>query len=304
MVIHETPSTAVKLQHLKSFGAIAQHDLNVTRAAAHLHATQPGLSKHVKALEEELGVKLFVRQRNRYTALTDAGTRLLPIALRAIAAADELAHTARDLAKHTGDALTIAASPTPARFFLPTIVHRFSERYPRTRLKILEGNSSHSIDCLLRGEADLCVSSAPATPIRALAFTPCYELHWLLLAPRGHPLLRARPLTLATIARHPIITYDKGFASRAVIVEAFRDQGLTPDIALEALDGDMMRRYVLSGVGVAFIAAAAAADLADPGLVTIDVGALVPPIRIHVGVRRGVRPRAAAAHLLRLILST
>ena len=171
----------MKLTQLRCFTAIARHGMNLTRAAHHLHATQPGVTKLIHQLEQELGTELFVRQRNRFTGLSAAGECLLPIALRAVDAADEVVRTARSFRTAQAQVLAIAASPTPARWFLPPIVQRFSHRYPQTRLRILEGNSSHSIDCLSRGDADLCLSSPPPVPSPKLVFSPCYELHRLLL---------------------------------------------------------------------------------------------------------------------------
>lgn len=291
----------MKLPQLRSLAAVVSNGLSVTRAAEHVHATQPGVTKHIRQLEDEFGCKLFVRQRNRLAALTEQGEHLLPIALRLLATADELEGAASELRSRGRRTLTIAASPTPARFYLPDVVREFSARHPKTRVRIVEGSSAQSVERLLRGEADLCVSSRPTERRADLTFSPCYELHWLLLVPRNHGLLRLARLTLKAVAAYPIITYEQRFASRVAIVEAFRARGLVPNVAHEAPDSDIMRRYVLSGLGVAFIAGPSAAEFEDVGLVTLDVSRLVPPIVIHVGQRKGETPNLEATALLRMI---
>jgi LysR family transcriptional regulator, cys regulon transcriptional activator len=275
--------------------------LNVTRAAQQVHATQPGVTKHIRQLEDEFGCRLFVRQKNRFVALTEQGEHLLPIALRLLATADELEGAARELRSRGRRTLTIAASPTPARFYLPDVVREFSMRHSKTRVRIVEGSSAQSVERLLRGEADLCLSSRPSERRTDLTFSPCYELHWLLLVPRNHALLRLSRLTLAAVAAYPLITYEQRFASRVAIVEAFRARGLVPNVAHEAPDSDIMRRYVLSGLGVAFIAGPGAAEFDDDGLVTLDAGKLVPPIVIHVGQRKDEALNPEATALLRMI---
>jgi LysR family cys regulon transcriptional activator len=290
----------MNVQQLRSVYAIVKHDLNLTRAAEHLHATQPGLTKHVQGLEAELGVDLFVRHKKRFIGLTPAGHAILPIAARAVDVFDELRRTARGFANDHADVLTLATSPTQARCFLPAVIQQFSLRYPKTRLHVLQGGVNHSIDLVNHGKANFCISSMPSKANDQMEFFPCYDHQWLLLVPPSHSLLQKRPLTLADIAQHPLITYEEGFSSRALIVDRFHAQGLTPNIVLDAADNDIMKRCVFSGIGIAIIGSAAYDAARDHGLAAIDLAGLIPSTRIHVGIRRDTILNAQALYFLKL----
>lgn len=290
----------MKVHQLRSVNAIVKHGLNLTRAAEHLHATQPGLTKHVQLLETELGVELFVRHKKRFIGLTPAGRAILPLAARAVDVFDELRHVARSFSSGHADVLTMATSPTQARCFLPAVLQQFSQRYPKTKLHVMQGSVSHSIDLVNRGEADFCISSMPSRAGDQIEFFPCYDHQWLLLVPPTHGLLQKTPLTLADIAQHPIITYEEGFASRALIVDRFSEQGLAPNIVLDAADSDIMKRCVFSGIGIAIIGSPAYDATLDHGLAAIDLTGLIPSTKIHVGVRRDVALSAQALYFFKL----
>jgi len=290
----------MKVNQLRSLDAIVRNDLSVTRAAESLHATQPGVTKHVQLLEAELGVALFVRHKKRFVALTPAGIALVPLAAKAVGVLDDLRRTARKFAGEQGHVLTVAISPTPARRLLPGAMQQFSQRYPHTRLHTVQGSVRHSLDMVRRGEADFCISSAGADASGELAFFPCYEQKWLLLVPRKHPLLKKASPSLADIAQYPIITYEEGFTSRAIMVGKFQEKGLTPNIVLEAADSDMMKRYVLSGVGLAIVGASTYDPDRDTGLAALDIADLIPAVLIHLGVRRDTALSAQARYFLSL----
>ena len=290
----------MKLHQLRSFDAIVRNDCNITRAAEMLHATQPGVTKHLQSLEAELGVALFVRNKRRLLGLTDAGKAILPIAVQAVEVLENLQRTARYFAVHRPEGLTVATSPTPARVFFPALIQQFAQRCPQIRVRVISGSVHQSIEAVVRAEADFCLCSAPRTAQHDLKFHPCFEHRWLLIAPPDHELLRQKKLTLKAIARHGLITYHEGYASRSVIEEAFAGVGLTPDIVLDTTDSDIMRRYVASGLGVAIVGGSTFEMTGNDGLVGLDLDGLIPTVRMHLGIRRGARLRAEVIAFLSL----
>ena len=290
----------MKLHQLRSAHAIVKQNFNLTQAARSLNATQPGVSTHVQLLERELGLELFVRDKNRFVGLTSAGSTLLPIASRAIEAVDELQIVAKGISARPEATLTIAASPTPARLSLPRVADMFSKQYPAVKLHMLMGNATQSIDHVKRGEADFCISSAPTVPVSELRFFPCYDMNWLLVAPLQHVLAQKLGLTLADIAQHPIITYNEGFKSREIILDAFRSEGLSPNIVLDAGDSGTMKRYVLSGLGIGIMGNDAFDTAEDLALSAIDLRGLIPGTRIHIGVRRNMPLNRNARHFIEI----
>ncbi|MFM0158477.1 LysR substrate-binding domain-containing protein [Paraburkholderia sediminicola] len=290
----------MKLHQLRSFNAIVRHDFSVTRAAEHLHASQPGLTKHIQLLEAELGVSLFMRHKRRLLGLTSAGKAILPIAAQAIIVLENLQRTARQFSDHRSEILTVATSPTPARIFFPALIQQFAQRKPDTRVHVISGSVSQSIDAVSCGKADFCLCSAPRVPVGDIAFFPCYEHRWLLVAPLGHELLKRPRLSLEDIARYPLITYKEGYASRAIIAETFAQRGLSPDIVLDTSDGDIMRHYVSSGLGIAIVGGSALEAKQDTELASIDLGELVPTVRMHIGIRRNAVPSTNALNFFDL----
>ena len=288
----------MKLHQLRSFEAIVRNDFNLTRAAEVLHATQPGLTKHAQLLEAGLGVALFVRSKRRLLGLTDAGKAILPIASQAVEVLEHLQRTARHFATQRPEGLTVATSPTPARNFFPSVIRQFKERHPQTRVRVISGSVHQSIEAVVKAEADFCLCSAPREAEHDVQFHPCFEHHWILLAPPQHELLRRKKLTLGEIARHRLITYNAGYASRSVIEEAFANANLTPDIVLDTSDSDIMRRYVASGLGVAIVGGSTLEMAGSDGLVSLDLDGLIPAVRMHVGIRRGAMLRAEVIEFL------
>lgn len=289
----------MKLHQLRSFDAVVRHELNLTRAAQALHATQPGVTKHIQLLEADLGVELFVRHKKRFVALTPAGRAILPLATRAVSVLEELRRTARGFSA-LQDVLTIATSPTQARSLLPGIIQQFSQRYPRTQLHLVQGSVTQSIGLVTRGDADFCLCSLPTVPCEQLEFFPCYEHQWVLLVPDAHALLRVEKLRLADIAQYPIITYEEGFSSRTLIMDRFRAQGLAPNVVLDAADSDIMKKYVRSGVGIAIVGRPAFDATVDAGLAAIELGGLIPGTTIHLGLRQGEPPGEQALNFFRM----
>jgi LysR family cys regulon transcriptional activator len=291
----------VKLQHLITANAVVKHDLNLTRAAVSLNTSQPALSMHLQALEAELRTPLFLRQRNRLVGLSPAGEALLPIAARAVDVVEELKRAAQRFQVANPAVLTIAASQTVARCFLPALVQRFSRNHPKVKLRVRHGPLSQLVELVVSGEADFSISTKPGQATADLLCFPCYEMDWLLVAQPSHPLLQRATLTLADLADQPIVTYDETFASHGVAMRAFRGEGLSPNIVLTEADTEIMKRYVRSGIGIALVKDGAFDAEHDSGLAARSLRGVLPATPIALGTRVNAPVSRTALNFIELI---
>ncbi len=282
------------LQQLRFLREVARRRLSVSAAAEALHTSQPGISKQIRALEEELGVTIFSRRGKRLTALTEPGRTVLEIAERMLEDAANLRRASQDYAASGRGALTLATTHTQARYALPRAVAAFKRRYPGVHLFIHQGNPTQICEQVERGEADLCIATERIAEHPALVALPCYQWNRCVVVPPGHPLLKARPLTLETIARHPIVTYDFAFANRSLVSRAFEQRGLAPEIVLTAFDADVIKTYVELGLGVGIMAKMAFDAKRDRQLRAIDAAHLFPSSTTRLGIKRGAWLRGFA----------
>ena len=224
----------MKLEQLRLIASIADHDYNVSRAAAAADAPQPVLSRQLRALERELGVDVFMRAGNRLRGLTGPGCEILGLARRVLADVARIENVARDFSDSRSGRLTIATTHTQARYALPAVIRRFSERYPSVELMIKQASPAAIVELVRGGEADICIGSEPAEGADLLQL-PCYTMHRVVITPPDHPLLGLRRLTLESLARYPIITYDAPALGRSRLVHSFKAHGLTPKVVLSIL---------------------------------------------------------------------
>lgn len=276
----------MQLQHLRCLCEIVKHGLSVTRAAEALRTSQPALSRQLAHVERELGVAVFVRSRRRLTDLTPAGRAVLATARRMLADAESLARIGRDFADEAAGTLTVATTHTQARYALPDVIKRFAVRYPQVRLTLRQGSPAEITQLVQSGAADVGIGSEAPGQSGELVALPCYEMHRIVLTPPRHPLLREKRLTLAALARYPIITYDYAFVGRSRLAQAFEARGLAPDIVLSAIDTDVIKAYVASGVGIAVVAGMAFDPARDRHLRALDASHLFKPNTICISVRR------------------
>jgi len=277
----------MRLEQLRALAAIVREDLSVTRAAEALGVPQPAVSRQLRALERELGVEVFVRRQKRLRGLTRPGAAIVAVAQRMLDDADNLAKIGREFSDEESGSLTVATTHTQARYALPAIVERFARRYPKVRLMLRQGNPAEVTELVASGEADVCIGSESAEESPDLALFACYSMARIVLTPRGHPLLKARKLTLEALARYPVITYDVPFIGRSRIVRAFAARGLAPNIVLSAIDTDVIKAYVERGLGIAIVAKLAYDPARDVKLRAIDASRLFESNTIYLGVRRG-----------------
>jgi LysR family cys regulon transcriptional activator len=290
----------MNIQQLRYASAVVRHGLNVSGAAAALHTSQPGVSKQIRALESELGVDLFVRQGRRFVALTDAGREVLPAIERILEGIANLKAIGAEHASQAKGSLAVAVTHTQARYALPTVVTAFKKRYPEVKLKLVQGNPHQLARMVVAGEADLAIATEALDEYEELVALPGYQWHHCLVVPAGHALTRAKPVSLEAIARFPIVTYDATFAGRTAIDKAFAARGLTPEVALSALDSDVIKSYVSLGLGVGIISQRAYRDGKEEGLVAIDTAHLFPAQVTRIAYRRGAYLRAYAVEFIRL----
>jgi LysR family cys regulon transcriptional activator len=276
----------MNLQQLRYICEVAQRGLNISMAAAALNTSQPGISKQIKLLEKELGIQIFERSRNRVAGVTPLGRRVIALAQDVVSQIGQIRSIADDLDIESSGSLVIATSHTQARYVLPEALGRFANRYPKVSLTLRHGDPEQIAEMLLVGEADLGVTTETERSERGLAFLPCRRFERVLIVPAGHPLLKVQKMTLAAIARFPLVTYEKAFTGRRLVIHAFERAGLSPTVALSGIDADVIKTCVEHGLGVAILSEVTFEPTRDAGLRAIPVSHLVEPSITSIAVRR------------------
>lgn len=277
----------MNLQQLRSVREAVRRGFNLTEVARALHTSQPGVSRQIRELEHELGFELFVRAGKRLTSLTQAGALAVPIIEGILNGAENLLRSGEEYASQSSGKLSISATHSQARYALPDAVRDFRQRYPDVHLHLHQGSPSQVAEMLLDGEADIGIATEALTDYDGLVTLSCYRWTHSVIVPPGHPLLADEMLTLARIAQFPILTYSAGFTGRLHIDSAFNRENLTPDIALTAMDADVLKTYVELGLGIGIVASIAFDEERDTRLHAIDAGHLFPVNTTRLAFRRG-----------------
>ena len=251
------------------------------------------MSKQIRALEEELGIDVFVRHGKRLVSVTEPGKAVIAIAERILAEAHNLRRAGEEFANDKLGTLTVAATHTQARYALPKAVATFKRRYPQVELHIHQGNPTQICDQVVAGEADLCVATEMIDRYTELVSLPVYQWNRSVVVPPKHPLLK-RKLTLEALAEYPIVTYDYAFANRSLVQKAFEARGLAPQIVLSAQDSDVIKTYVELGLGVGILAKMAFDPQRDRSLRAIDASHLFESSTTRLGIKRGAYLRRYA----------
>jgi len=291
----------MNLQQFRYVSEVARRNLNVSEAAEALHTSQPGVSKQIRSLEEELGAEIFRRQGRRLTAVTDAGREIVAAIERILEEVGNLKAVGEEFAHHARGTLAVGVTHTQARYALPPIVTEFKKRFPDVKLKLLQGNPRQLARMVVDGEADIAIATEALEEAPELVTIPCYRWHHCVVVPRGHALGRVKPLTLEAIAAHPIVTYDPTFAGRTAVDRAFAARGLAPDVVLTALDSDVIKSYVTLGLGVGIISSRAFRRGHDEGLAALDCDHLFPAQTTRLAWKRGAYLRGFAVEFIGLI---
>lgn len=286
----------MNFQQLRSVRETVRQGFNLTLVAEALHTSQPGVSRQLKELEEELGVELFVRVGRRFMGLTPPGAAMLPIIERLLQEAENLKVAGADFAQSDRGLLSVAATHTQARYALPTAVRDFRLSHPGVTLHLQQGSPRQIAQLVLDGHADIGVATEALADYPELVALPCYRWTHVVVVPPQHPLAleaaEGRPLSLQRLAQFPLITYEPGYTGRSHIDEAFGREGLKFDVVLSAMDADVIKTYVELGIGVGVIASVAFDEVRDGHLVALDARHLFATNTTRVAVKRGAFLRA------------
>jgi LysR family cys regulon transcriptional activator len=276
----------MNLQQLRYVREAVRQGLNLTEAANVLYTSQPGISKQIKELEDELGVEIFVRRGKRLVDLTDPGRVIVQVIERLLGEVDNLRQVGKEFADQDSGALTIATTHTQARYALPRVVQQFREHYPKVRLSLMQGSPTQIADAVIAGRADIGIATEALDHYPELIALPGYTWHHCVIVPRGHPLAKVKKLALEDLAKYPLITYSPEFTGRSHLDEAFAAKGLTMDLVLTALDADVIKTYTELGMGVGIVAAVALDAKRDAHLHAIDAGHLFGTNTTRAAVKR------------------
>jgi LysR family cys regulon transcriptional activator len=288
----------MNFQQLRSVREAARRGYNLTEVANALFTSQPGVSRQIRELEDELGVVIFERNGKRLTGLTDPGKGILKIVERLLVEAENLRQASHEYAAQDSGTLRVAVTHTQARYALPEAVQSFRAAFPGVRIALQQSAPEHIAEWVLSGRADIGIATEGLSAFPDLVSFACYRWSHLVVVPEGHPLLGKTPLRLADLAAHPLITYDVGFTGRGHIDAAFAEAGLAPDIMLTAMDSDVIKQYVALGMGVGIVASMAFDHGRDKGLRAIEASHLFAPNVTRLALRRGAFLRGYAYHFI------
>ena len=276
----------MKLQQLRCIYQIVQNDFNISKAAESLHTSQPGVSKQVQLLEDEVGIKIFQRNGKRLTGLSDAGNALYKSILEIIREVSNIKNISNEYEKDDTGIFTIATTHTQARYKLPKVVEAFVKQYPKINLNIHQGNPSQVTEQILKGDADVGIATESIGQNNNIICIPCYSWNRVLVFPKNHSLMKVKEITLQDIASYPLITYDYAFTGSTIVSEVFKVANISPNIMLTAIDADVIKTYVELNLGVGLIAEMAYDKNKDTTLESRDVSHLFPTSTTYIGIRK------------------
>jgi LysR family cys regulon transcriptional activator len=277
----------VNFQQLRIIRESVRRDFNLTEVANALFTSQSGVSKHIKDLEDELGIEIFVRRGKRLTGLTEPGTELVAIVERMLLDAANVKRLADQFAQRDQGQLTVATTHTQARYALPSVVAKFKAAFPKVHLALHQGSPEEIVAMLRAGEADIGIATESLEGDANLVSFPWYEWRHAAIVQKDHPLANKTKIGLHDLADYPLITYHQGFTGRARIDAAFNAAGLLPDIVMSALDADVIKTYVELGLGIGIVASMAWHSQKDKGLVLLENSDVFPANTTRIALRRG-----------------
>jgi LysR family cys regulon transcriptional activator len=277
----------MKLQQLRYIWEVAHHDLNVSATAQSLYTSQPGISKQIRLLEDELGVEVFARSGKHLTRVTPAGEAILKTAGEILRKVDAIKQVAQEFSNEKMGTLSIATTHTQARYALPPVISEFMGRYPEVSLHMHQGTPMQISELAADGTVDFAIATEALDLFSDLVMMPCYQWNRAIIVPKDHPLCQVSKLELEDIAANPIVTYVFGFTGRSKLDEAFFNKGLVPKVVFTAADADVIKTYVRLGLGIGIVADMAYDEKLDTDLVKLDVNHLFSPSMTKIGYRRG-----------------
>ncbi len=274
------------LQQLKYLVAIADSGMNITAAAERLYTSQPGISKQLKLLEQELGVQLFTRKGKSLSAITPAGRDVIARARRIMREAENIRNLASDLSGEQEGTLSIATTHTQARHVLPETIKAFRERYPKINLELHQGTSEQIAELVAANRVDFAIATGSRQLFPGLVLLPCFRWDRVILVPNNHPLSTVKELTLPLLATYPLVTYVFGTTGESSLKKAFAEHGLEPNVVFTARDADIIKTYVRMGMGVGIVAPMAYECQDQKDLTALSAPDLFPRVTTWLGFRR------------------
>ncbi len=276
----------MKLQQLRYIVEVVNHNLNVSSTAEGLYTSQPGISKQVRMLEDELGVQIFSRSGKHLTQVTPAGQEIIRIAREVLSKVDAIKAVAGEHTYPDQGSLYVATTHTQARYALPAVIQDFIQRYPRVSLHMHQGSPSQIAEAVSKGNADFAIATEALHLYADLVMLPCYHWNRALVVRPDHPLAGCGQVSIEALAEYPLVTYTFGFTGRSTLDQAFNQAGLTPHIVFTATDADVIKTYVRLGLGVGVIAKMALDPQVDADLVALDASHLFGFSTTKLGFRR------------------
>ncbi|WP_148255552.1 HTH-type transcriptional regulator CysB [Aidingimonas lacisalsi] len=289
----------MKLQQLRYIWEVTRHNLNVSATAQNLYTSQPGISKQIRLLEDELGVEIFARSGKHLTRVTPAGQAIIDLAGQVLRTTENIKQVAQEHSDERRGSLSVATTHTQARYALPPVIRAFREKYPDVALHMQQGTPKQIAQMVSEGLADFAICTESLELFSDLILLPCYRWNRCVLVPQDHPLAKLDTLTLETLAEYPLVTYVFGFTGRSQLDDAFRAKDLVPNVVLTAADADVIKTYVRLGLGVGIVAHMAYDPAVDSDLVALDASHLFESSTTKIGIRRGTFMRGYMYDFLR-----
>ncbi len=277
----------MKLQQLRYIWEVAHHDLNVSATAQSLFTSQPGISKQIRLLEDELGLEVFARSGKHLTRITPGGEIIIREAGEILRRVEGIKKIAQEFSNQRKGDLSIATTHTQARYALPPVIRGFIAEYPDVSLHMHQGTPMQISEMAANGAVDFAIATEGMDLFNDLIMMPCYKWNRCVIVPKDHPLAKGQELTLEELAEYSLVTYVFGFTGRSKLDEAFQSRGLTPKVVFTAADADVIKTYVRLGLGVGIIASMAFDPKVDTDLVSLDASKLFRPSVTRIGFRKG-----------------
>jgi len=290
----------MKLQQLRCIFEVVQNDFNISKAANSLHTSQPGVSKQIQLLEDEVGVQIFQRNGKRLTGLTEPGQQVFDSISEIIREEKNIKRVSEEYEKKDTGNFTIATTHTQARYKLPIVVEEFVKKYPKINLNIHQGNPSQVTEQIVNGDADVGIATESIGLHDKIFCIPCYSWNRIIVMPKSHPLNEEKIITLEHLATYPLITYDYAFTGSTIVSKVFKESNLKPNMMLTAIDADVIKTYVNLNLGIGLIAEMAFDSSKDIDLVSRDVSHLFPLSTTYLGIRKDTFIRASTFDFIKM----
>ncbi len=292
----------MKLQQLRCVFQIVQSEFNISKASEALSTSQPGVSKQIKLLEDEIGIKIFQRNGKRLVNLTEPGELVLSSIETILQESNNIKVISEEYIEKDQGTFTIATTHTQARYKLPKVVEEFVKKYPKINLNIHQGNPSQVTDQIINGGADVGIATESINLSEDIHTIPCYQWNRCVVMPKNHPLTEVRKITLEDLAAYPMITYDYAFTGSTIVSEVFKNANIEPNIMLTAIDADVIKTYVSLNMGIGLIAEMAFDVTTDHPMVSRDVSHLFPLSTTYIGIRRENFLRKYTSDFIRMFI--